>query len=436
MRSGALACVLCLAACYDDAPGARLVIRDPGFGAHKVELFVATRDAEMGGVAPDKARTDEIRGKLRGDAYFLDGPGDGTTPITELPVVGGQVVWNLQADPETPKAKIIVAVAYDQQGTAIAIAKMEHLEIPTNDTVGYVLHLEAATQIAPSDSVEPPGVRVWPWRKASAPTTAACLGLEYSNGTNDLRRLWLVPEDDPDCDEVEVECDDFFWFANDTSTSGGVEEANCFSNTPMPRPNDPTSQIRTQCFLGERACVDGMPPGTCSALTQPKYCVANAMCNPNECTMRPDQCTNAIDSSFTLCTQPVDDSGSECTTGVGAGPMMVDLFPLVPVCKEVKFVAWDVLAGGVNPVDAHVESGATFTFGPIESQKCRFEAFMDGSIAMIGQRTTLLLALDVTLPMDDHLLVPLVMNVISTCDEIAFCTTTMAAANESIASCH
>jgi hypothetical protein len=426
VRSSALLCAAALACagCYDDTPGLRLVIRDPGIGAVSVELFIATRHSMSDAVGADAARDNEGRTKLRGDSYYLDGPGDGTTPMTVLDVVDGKVVWNLQADPDGPtKMKLVVAVAYDGQGQAVGVAKMYDVEVPANDTVAYVLELEEANQLAPSETREPAGVRVWPWRKESAPTTAACLAVEYSSGSHAVDRIWLVPEDDPDCDEVEVECDKFYWHADESSTNGGLDDANCMHGVTQTPPAG-GAPITTECLLGSRPCVDGTPPGTCLPLTQPKYCVANALCNPALCTLRPDECQNAIASTAVACTRPTDQAGRQCEDGSGSGVLVVDLRSLFPDgCSKVEFVAWDTLAAGVNPSPTHVDNLATFSMGSFEPQNCKFTVTLDGTVGTVLSRTTKLIGLDITLA-TDHVLLPLLLTVGGTCADDASCVTT------------
>ncbi|MFN0248310.1 MAG: hypothetical protein ACKV2T_15570 [Kofleriaceae bacterium] len=406
MRSVAILCAFALAGCYDDTPGLRLVIQDPGVGAVTVELFLATRPSMANAIGANAARMNEGRIKLPGDSFYLDGPGDGTTPLTVLDVVDGKVVWNLQADPDGPsEMKLVVAVAYDAQGEAVGVAKMSDVKVPVNDTVAYVLELQQARQLAPSPNKEPAGLRVWPWRKANAPTTAACLGLEHSDGEGRVERIWLVPEDDPDCDEVAVECDEFYWRANQSGPVN-VGNANCFEGSPVPISGGGT--LMTDCRLGARACVDGVPPGTCVAFDQPRYCVANALCNPGLCLARPEMCVNAVQSStYAICDLPTMTNGAPCADTGNIVPLTIDLSPIAQQCRAADFVAWDTIAGGVAPSPTHVHYNATFTISNLDPTECTFDVTMTGVVENQLART-ILLALDVTLA-TDHLLIPVVL---------------------------
>lgn len=420
MRVAALV-LLALVGCYDDAPGARLVIKDPGFGAHKVELFIATRSSPASAIGADKARDNEERDKLRGDSFFLDGPGDGTTPITELPIVDGQVVWNLQADPERPaKAKLVVAVAYDVEGQAIAIAKMHDLQIPTNDAVAYVLQLEAATQVAPSETMDPPGVRVWPWRKMSAPTTAACLGIEYSDGADHLERLWLVPEDDPDCDEAAIECDEHLYQAD-------------YSNQAIACvvPAQMSGTTQTPCRLGQKVCEDDVSSGECVPLSNPTYCLAAALCDPEECLVDTNVCQN-VNTSKVTCDMTMQPDGTVCeSTSMGAGPLAVELSAssgLFPGgCQAVQLAEANG-AGGFTPTPTLMMGQTTFSIEQLSTLECSFSIEVSGQfdLNMVQNNQPLLLVLDVTRG-GAHYLVPVFVRVNAgeTCDiRSPMCTTT------------
>lgn len=265
-------------------------------------------------VGADVSRPGERRDKLRGDTYFLDGPADGTTPMTVLDIVDGQVVWNLQ-DPDGPSSlALVVAVAYDGQGKVVGIAKMYDVDVPANDAVAYVLQLEAAKQMAPSDTTDPPGLRVWPWRKANAPMTAACLGIEHSDGSGRVERLWLVPEDDPDCDEATIECDEFLYRADYSDAA---------SSCIIPAEVAGTAHI--PCKLGQKSCQDNVTAGGCVPRSAPPYCLANALCDPEACLDDPSSCQN-VDSSGVGCDMPVDENGAVCDLStLGAGPLRVAL---------------------------------------------------------------------------------------------------------------
>lgn len=400
MRSGVLLCIAAFACvgCYDDAPGLRVVIRDPGLGADKVELFVATRSAMTSSVGADVSRPGERRDKLRGDTYFLDGPADGTTPMTVLDIVDGQVVWNLQ-DPDGPSSlALVVAVAYDGQGRVVGIAKMRDVDVPANDAVAYILRLEEAKQIAPSDLPDPPGIRVWPWRKANAPTTAACLGIEHSDGSGHLERMWLVPEDDPDCDEAEIECDKFLYRADYSQAA---------STCIVPAVVAGSSQI--PCKLGQKVCMDGVSAGECTPRAAPTYCLANALCDPEECLTDTSAC-KSVDSSKIECEIATEGDGAVCdTASVGGGPLPVALSngsALFPGgCQAVQFAAPD--PSGFISVPTVSVGGVTFSIDGLSTTQCSFSIQPSGQFDLIAANgAPLLLVLDVTRN-GAHYLVPI-----------------------------
>lgn len=383
----------------------RLVIRDPGLGAKTVELFLATRSASATAVAPDKARLGEGREKLAGDTFFLDGPGDGITPKTTLELVDGRAVWNVQADSGASRMKVVLAVAYDGAGQVVAVASMTNVDVPTNDAVAYVMQLQAASQHEPSDDPTPGGIRVWPWRKQSA-SSAACLGVELSNGSQVYQRVWLVPEDDPDCDDVASECDDYYWHADQTRGSS-IADANCFEATPV-------IATRAQCRLGSRACVDDQPPGACTALTNPQYCVANALCNPDACLADATACMTLGNTTGLACRFLTNGQGAQCADGTNIGPLKIDLMPLLPDgCSDVGFVSFDALAGGV--VSSHslaVPSPSaptgTLSMEQFNGTRCSFEITLTGTFNTADD-PPVLVGLDIRRRNGDHWLLPLVL---------------------------
>ncbi len=375
----------------------RLVIRDPGFGADHVELFISTRNADTNAIGPDRARADEERSKLRGDGFFLDGPGDAITPLTRLEVSGDRVVWDLRADGEHPaKIKLLVAVAFDANNTAVGIAKMYDFEVPVNDTIATVLVLEEATQVPPSDAAQPPGVRVWPWRKADA-SAAACLGIEFSDGRDVKERTWLVPENDPDCDDFEIECDKHLHHADYSSLA-----ETCVV------PSVVGSANTIPCMLGSKSCEDGVNAGVCSARTAPRYCLANAFCEPDACIQNPEQCQQ-LDTSLVSCSLSLEQDGKRCGVSTTAmGPLTIMLSSITSPgmfpggCQGVAFAS--NMSTNVTPTPSITVAGATFSIQSFDPTTCSFSIEMNGQYdTAVGSQ--ILFALDITRP-NHHLVVP------------------------------
>jgi hypothetical protein len=401
VRGAALVLIASLAGCYNDTPGMRLVIRDPGFGAHHVELFIATRQADTDRIGPDRSRMGEQRGKLQGNSYFLDGPGDDITPVTRLDFSGKRVVWDLQAEGDGPsKIKILVAIAYDANNTAIAVAKMEHFEVPAHETIAVVLDLESATQMPPSDNALPDGVRVWTWRKMDA-SAAACVGIEYSNGNDVAERKWLVPENDPDCDDVRLECDEHLHRADYS------EAATSCIIPATPNPN------HIPCKLGEKVCQDDISAGECVALAAPAYCIADALCDPDACFLDPAGCQQ-IDSSGVECELAIQQDGTICPEATtGSGPLPVELSnsgALFPGgCEAVAFAVSDMATAFRSSPTATV-GGATFSITGLQMPQCSFSIVVTGQFdSMAANNLPLVLALDVTNP-PFHYIIPVFLS--------------------------
>lgn len=374
----------------------RLVIRDPGFDADHVELFISTRNADIEYLGANQARMNEMRDKLRGDSFYLDGPGDGITPLTRLDLSDGRVVWDLRADAGETYVELLVAVAFDANNTAVALAKMSGFDVPTNDTVATVLTLEPAMQMPPSEAPQPEGLRVWPWRKPNT-EAAACLGIEYSDGREVKERKWLVPEDDPDCDEVQLECDKYLYHAD-------------YSQAAEPCVVPPvTSPIHLPCRAGTKVCEDDVSAGACVPMT-PQYCLANALCDPDPCFLNVDNCLMTADSSLMTCNLPLQQDGTGCDIGtVGEGPLEVTLSTsngLFPNgCQSVLFATLDSNAGLVTSPTTTV-AGATFSIEAFTPTDCSFDLALVGqfdSSMLSGNR--ILLVLDVA-RLGGHLVVP------------------------------
>src|SRR3954470_9400246 len=166
-------------------------------GAVKAEVYLATRACSgcNNAIAPKG-----LDHKLGGDVWLLDGDLMTGTPSTVAKLDGGSYVYNLRTpDPaQDIDVAFIVVVGYDAGGKAVAVGKLSDITIHHASTEWYRLHLGPVTEQLSSDAAAPAGDRIYVWHRTEA-TAAACVGLESASGT-EVKRLWLVPEDDPDCD--------------------------------------------------------------------------------------------------------------------------------------------------------------------------------------------------------------------------------------------
>lgn len=382
----------------------RLVIRDPEGVADHVELFLSTRMADTDRIGANVPRSGEPRAKHAGAAFFLDGPMDGITPLTRLDMTSDQVVWELRAEgPGDTKVKLLVAVAFDANNAAVAIAKMTDVTIPAHDTVATVLELEPALQLPPSEARMPGGIRVWAWRKHDA-AAAACLAIEESTAAT-IKRWWLVPPDDPDCDDVQLECDKYLYQA-DYSSQAEVCIVPAMPNLPNPMP----------CRVGSKVCQDEVSAGECTPHTNPQYCLANAFCEPSDCFQNTSECEQ-LDSSRVHCDLALQQDGSTCPEmTMGFGPLLVNptlaggLFP--GACEAVAFASQDMTAGIVSSPTIDV-NGATFGIEGFAPASCTFKIEItggqyDASTASSGE--PIVLPIDITRG-SSHLVVPVFVKI-------------------------
>lgn len=144
---------------------------------------------------------------------------------------------------------------------------------------------------------------------------------------------------------------------------------------------------------------------------------------------------NTIPSSAIVCSRPTDENGRQCDNGAASGPVVVDLRTFFPDgCTKVDFVAWDVLAAGVNPTSTHVDNTATFSIATFDPSSCKFELILEGTVGAVLFRTTKLIGLDVTLE-NDHVLLPLLVSIGGTCNDDKGCEN-FTTVGEALDRCH
>lgn len=327
--------LLVLAGCGSDTPGMRLDVRDGGTGAVRVELYLGrAKCPECADIQPAIAQD-----KLHGDGYFLDGSATAGTPETAVAMDGGRAVFELRAPDVTDTAlPVVVILGLDAQDQVVAAQKLVDVPVPHADTVWWKIDLEPATAEVATDTATPAGQRVQVWRR-TAPDTAACVGYEYSDGHN-VTRTWLVPEDDPDCDEfpAAVDCDKLAYHAMGTAAIGA---ARCVTDQyTIPKTTG------TTCLLGGNACVDGTPSvnSTTCARVAPYYCVPDLLCTNSSCRSAPVQCITNLSVTQMQCDMPYDAATGVPCTDASTAPTIaqLDSFFIHPSDPEKQVKCHDV----------------------------------------------------------------------------------------------
>ena len=342
--------MLAAASCGGADPGLRLEILAGTTGATKIELYLGTRPCQGcdGKLAPAG-----VKEKLAGQVWYLDGTAAAGTPNTTAALDGGRYVYDLR--PEDPTRDGILAhvlvVGYDAQGKVVGIAKLSDVPVYHAATEWYRVTLGAATGAPSSDELSPKGDRVYVWRRAN-PDLAACVGYEHATDAG-IERLWFVPEDDTDCDQLPgAECDAYAHMASGTVE---VKDANCvtaqFAVPGTPRPS---------CLLGGPVCIDGAGAGDTCGPVGPSYCLPDAICARVGCAQNLGLCLR--DGQMTpvpriKCDIPFNQAaaGAPCQqtlqrhAEINLGPLLANAAnpgTTLTTCKSVLFA--DLVLGEVN----------------------------------------------------------------------------------------
>ena len=279
MRAALVLVVVAAAACGDD-PGLRLEILAGKTGAVKIELYLGTRPCEGcdGRLAPAG-----VKEKLAGQVWYLDGSAAAGTPNSAASLEGGRYVYDLRAPDPEKDARIahVIVVGYDAQGRVVGSAALADIPIYHAATEWYRVTLGTATGAPSSDAISPKGDRVYVWRRAN-PELAACVGYEQASDAG-VERLWLVPEDDTDCDQLPgAECDAYAHMASGTVE---IKDASCVTeNFAVPGANLPS------CLLGGPACIDGAGTTTTCGPVGPSHCLPDAICKRVGCAQNVELC--------------------------------------------------------------------------------------------------------------------------------------------------
>lgn len=260
-----------LAGCFSDR-GVAIEVAVGDTGATTVELFLGAAacdaDANAGGIACTTiAPPPDGSVALAGDIWFRDAAAPYTAKAS-----GGTATFHIRADmPTTVPIAIAVGYTHDAQSPdglrPVGSATMRDLAVPVHTARILTTSLVAAgpVQLAPDDTKDLTEDRVLVWRKRSP--TSACLVVEHwDHGAVD--RDLIVPEDDPDCDDVPApECNAAAYHG--ASAVGGARA----------RGDCTTTSGGSACMLGAFGCQDDVPGNdhTCAALPA-RSCVPDALC--------------------------------------------------------------------------------------------------------------------------------------------------------------
>lgn len=207
---------------------------------------------------------------LPGNVWFRDAL---APEIAE--VKRGKATFQLRADTPTT-LPIVIAVGKVGSGASqmgVGTATLHDLTIPAN---GARVLTTALTMVG---SPKMPGDRVLFWSKSTPPSS--CVMVEHG-GTSPMTRDFVVPAEDPDCDDIPMpECNPAA-FDGTNMVGGARDRPDCFSSSGGPA-----------CTLGSFGCMDGVPGtnSTCSPPESqaPRTCLPQGFCGGG-CNMFDDAC--------------------------------------------------------------------------------------------------------------------------------------------------
>jgi hypothetical protein len=264
----ALVCAGAIAGCFSDR-GVAIEVDVGDTGATRVELYLGKtacdpRDNASSIGCTTIAPPPDGQVALEGSIWFRDAAAPYTAPVS-----GRTAAFQIRSD-EAYTLPIVVAV-----GTApgaprpVAIAVLRDVEVPTDVARVITTSLVAAhpVELEPGDTSQLTDDRVLVWSKASP--ASSCLAVEHWD-RGQLQRDFVVPGDDPDCDDVAApECNPAAYHG-DLTTGGGRLRPECFTAV------GPAASI---CVLGALGCSDDVPGKTATCIPADReVCLPENLC--------------------------------------------------------------------------------------------------------------------------------------------------------------
>jgi hypothetical protein len=240
----------------------------------KVELFIGRKDPvclvadnnddglddPCPGVGPPAELASRNGDALPGAVFHVDH----TDPFS-TDVIDGVAEFLIVSTSEKLEALIAVGTSPDGAQNSVAIAFGLSLD---NGPRRIVIDLEAAgPKLTRDDPPVETNVQVWPDASPDrADDSHACVGAEFRG-----RRVFVVPEGDRDCDQVELdaECDPFVHLAQRGIMQVSAEDASCTSKR--------TAANVEVCKIGAPVCDESIGTNACDNLLD--ICIGNPICS-------------------------------------------------------------------------------------------------------------------------------------------------------------
>jgi hypothetical protein len=315
--AGTLVIALSATGCSSDR-GLAIEVDVGKTGATSVELFIGkdgcTSETRPPGVRCSGIKPQGVTTELAGDIWFRDDSQPYTAKVTD-----GTATFQLKTD-ESITLPIVIAVgSKDGDPThPVGMAVLRKLPIPAGSARIATTTLATTNPVTARPSSAEAEDRAIVWSEKTLPSS--CIAVEHWQ-SGKATYEFVVPFDDPDCDDVPQvrECN-----ANDyrgTSPGGLAAKPDCFG----PGTN--------ACVLGSRACSDdtGPVPNTCVAQqNQAPVCVPSQLCGcetiEGGCSL--DKIVNVVEIPHVECFIPARGLPSAATAcpGDNTGPINLDSF--------------------------------------------------------------------------------------------------------------
>lgn len=347
--------------CFSDR-GVAIEVDVGSTGASSVELFLGSaacdRNDKTAGIACTTIAPPDGTTPLDGNIWFRDAAAPYTAPVS-----GGKAVFQLRAgDPATLPIVIAVGFAADASAAGqhpVATSTLHDLAIPVNGARVVTTALVAASPVVlqPGDTRNLTEDRVLVWRKQSP--ASSCLVVEHwSHGQH--QRDFIVPEDDPDCDDVAMpECNPAAWHGS-SAVGGAAFHPDCFRHDQA-------------CVLGELGCSDDVPGKTTTCVAaRDQVCVPDMFCS-GTCSRFDEPCLRTLTESDAIprieCNVPALAGVIALCSADHAAPIDLDAQFTGGMCDEQPLISSLTLSG----FDTSADFGGA-KMGLTSPQKpCHFE---------------------------------------------------------------
>ena len=414
------------AGCFSDR-GVAIEVAVGATGATTVELFLGKTacdggDGTAGIACTTIAPPPDGSVPLDGSIWFRDAP-----ERYVADVAGRTATFHIRTDsPHTVPVAIAVGFAPDPQNAAavrpVATATLRDLTIPVNSArvITTALVAAAPVQLPPGDTRALIEDRVLVWSKQSP--ASSCLVVEHWDHGAHQRDL-IVPEDDPDCDDVAApECNPAA-FHGDRRVGGAASRPDCFA---------PAGPV---CVLGGLGCSDDQPGKTTACVAQPEAtCVPGKFCGA-ACDRYDEACVRMLAADPAI-------AHIDCDV-----PTVMPVLDLCPGAAQIAPIALDAHFQGakcdrqptisslaVPGFDTHAKfAGAEMDLGS-PSQPCHFDLQWKSGPRAIGETTDYGL---IQVGTDERaLLIPIVFHFLpGACGVTPFKCTVAGAVDDSVWSC-